>query len=325
MLAPEEWEEVIRILDKKFGLELVAVSAREPLMPGATRKKTIKALLTAKELGKTAGLVTNGIYLKNALHELENSGIILDYLDVSLEGPKEIDTRIRGPKHYDRVIAAIGDKRLGRVTDKFFISLTLNAWNSAPEILSSFVDWMVETFAEPRLAVLLLYPNVNVPADLWLDDERFHRALEIVLAASGRFVDIFIDAFPGCMPGFRDIIEDGYLPGGDELLRDNTGMLWGYVGENLYVRYENIPDLMRYQIRLTPEGRLIMPRGLEKTDYAHYAGAAVLSGRFDKTLEQALDKADAADRKADPKCLGQRCFPACRGENFRCDFIKRGQ
>ena len=206
--------------------------------------------------------MTNGLYLINALSDIEDSGVMLDYLDVSLEGPKETDERIRGPKHFDRVMAAIGDKRLMKVTDKFFISFTLNAWNCSPDIMNAFIDWMLKTFYEPRLAVLLLYPNVNVPRDLWLEDEQFIKSLEILLKTSEKFTDIFIDAFPGCMPGFHDIIKKGYLPGDDELMRDNTGMLWGYVGENLYVRYENIPDLMRYQVRITPEGRLIMPKGL---------------------------------------------------------------
>ncbi len=325
MLSPERWVEVIRTLDKKLDLELVAVSAREPLMPGATRKKTLKALQTAKELGKIAGIVTNGLYLINALSDFHSSGIILDYLDVSLEGPKEIDARVRGPKHFDRVMAAISDKRLMQVTNKFFISFTLNAWNCSPDILHTFIDWMIETFDKPRIAVLLLYPNVNVPQDLWLKDEQFIEALEIFLKASPGFADIFIDAFPGCMPGFHNIIEKGYLPGNDELLRDNTGMLWGYIGENLYVRYENMPDLMRYQVRITPEGRLIMPRDLEKADYAHYAGASVLSGKFEEDLDNTLKKANAVNVKADPACADQRCFSACRGENFRCNFIRREQ
>lgn len=325
MLSPERWAEVIRVLDKKLDLELVAVSAREPLMPGATRKKTLKALQTAKELGKIAGIVTNGLYLINALSDFHSSGIILDYLDVSLEGPREIDTRVRGPKHFDRVMAAISDKRLMQVTKKFFISFTLNAWNCSPDILHAFIDWMIETFDKPRLAVLLLYPNVNVPQDLWLEDEQFIKALEILLKASPGFADIFIDAFPGCMPGFHDIIEKGYLPGNDELLRDNTGMLWGYIGENLYVRHENMLDLMRYQVRITPEGRLIMPRDLEKADYAHYAGASVLSGKFEEDLDNTLKKANAVNVKADPACADQRCFSACRGENFRCSFIRREQ
>ena len=325
MLSPERWAEVIRTLDKKLDLELVAVSAREPLMPGATRKKTLKALQTAKELGKIAGIVTNGLYLINALSDFHSSGIILDYLDVSLEGPKEIDARVRGPKHFDRVMAAINDKRLMQVTNKFFISFTLNAWNCSPDILHAFIDWMIETFDKPRLAVLLLYPNINVPQDLWLKDEQFIEALEIFLKASPGFADIFIDAFPGCMPGFHDIIEKGYLPGRDELLRDKTGMLWGHVGGKLYVRYENIRDLMRYQVRITPEGRMIMPRDLEKEDYACHAMPAVLSNRLESTLNQIFEEVDVFDKQIDPKCVEQRCFPTCRGDNFRCSFLRREQ
>ena len=38
MLSPDKWAQVVLALDKKLDLELVAVSAREPLMPGSTRK-----------------------------------------------------------------------------------------------------------------------------------------------------------------------------------------------------------------------------------------------------------------------------------------------
>jgi len=325
MLSADQWVEVIRKLDEMLELELVAVSAREPLMPGATRKKTLKVVQASKELGKIAGIVTNGTYLKNVLPEFSTSGLVLDYLDVSLEGPKEIDEKIRGNGHFEKVMAAISDDRLLHVTEKFFISLTLNAWNCPVDVMHKFIDWMLETFDEPRLAVLGLYPNKNVPTDLWLTDEQFLRSLEVLLSASDKFADIFIDVFPGSIPGLRDIIEKGYLPGSDELLRDRTGMLWGLVGENLYVRYENVRDLMRYQVRVTPEGRLIMPRDLEEEDYGRYTRSAVLSDGFEGTLNQVLQEVDAFDRQIDPRCVGQRCLSTCMGDNFRCSFLRREQ
>jgi len=250
---------------------------------------------------------------------------VLDYLDVSLEGPKEIDDRIRGNGHFEKVMATISDDRLLKVTEKFFISLTLNAWNCSVDVMRKFIDWMLETFDEPRLAVLVLYPNVNVPTDLWLTDEQFLRSLEVLLSASDKFADIFIDVFTGSIPGIRDIIKKGDLPGSDELLRDRTGMLWGHVGENLYVRYENVRDLMRFQVRVTPEGRLIMPRDLEKMDYGHYTRSAVLAKGFEDTLNQVLLEVIALDRQIDPRCVGQRCLPLCRGDNFRCSFLRREQ
>lgn len=325
MLSADQWVEVIRKLDEMLDLELIAVSAREPLMPGATSKKTLKIVQASKELGKIAGIVTNGTYLKNALPEFSASGLVLDYLDVSLEGPKEIDEKIRGNGHFEKVMAAISDDRLLDVTKKFFISLTLNAWNCPVDVMHKFIDWMLGTFDEPRLAVLVLYPNRNVPTDLWLTDEQFLRSLEVLLAASDKFYDIFIDAFPGSIPGLRDIIKKGYLPGSDELLRDRTGMLWGYVGKNLYVRYENVRDLMRYQVRVTPEGKLIMPRDLEEEDYGRYARSAVLSDGFEGRLNQALREVDTFDRQIDHRCVGQKCFPLCRGDNFRCSFLRREQ
>ncbi|MEA1933141.1 MAG: radical SAM protein [Thermodesulfobacteriota bacterium] len=325
MLLTDNWVEVIRKLDQMLDLELIAVSAREPLMPGATRKKTLKIVETAKRLGKIGGIVTNGTYLKNSLTEFSASGLVLDYLDVSLEGLREIDDDIRGNGHFEKVMAAINDERLMKVTKKFFISLTLNARNCSVNVMQSFIDWMLKTFDEPRLAVLVLYPNVNVPEDLWLTDEQFLRSLGVLLRSSDKFADIFIDAFPGSIPGLWEIVEKGYLPGRDELLRDKTGMLWGHVGENLYVRYENIRDLMRYQVRITPEGRMIMPRDLEKEDYGRHAMPAVLSNRLKSTLNQIFEEVDVFDKQIDPKCVEQRCFPTCRGDNFRCSFLRREQ
>lgn len=325
MLSTDNWVEVIRKLDQMLDLELIAVSAREPLMPGATRKKTLKIVETAKRLGKIGGIVTNGTYLKNSLTEFSASGLVLDYLDVSLEGLREIDDDIRGNGHFEKVMAAINDERLMKVTKKFFISLTLNARNCSVNVMQNFIDWMLKTFDEPRLAVLVLYPNVNVPEDLWLTDEQFLRSLGVLLRSSDKFADIFIDAFPGSIPGLWEIVEKGYLPGRDEILRDKTGMLWGHVGENLYVRYENIRDLMRYQVRITPEGRMIMPRDLEKEDYTRHAMPAVLSNRLESTLNQIVEEVDVFDKQIDPKCVEQRCFPTCRGDNFRCSFLRREQ
>ncbi len=325
MLSVNQWIEVIRKLDERLNPALVAVSAREPLMPGATRKKTVKIIQISKELGKIAGIVTNGTYLKNALSEFVSSDIVLDYLDVSLEGPKAIDRKIRGRGHFDKVMAAINDDRLMKITDKFFISFTLNAHNCPIHVMREFIEWMLDTFDEARLAVLVLYPNVNVPEELWLTDEQFLRALELLLSVSHKFADIFIDVFPGSIPGLRDIIETGYLPGDDELIRDKTGMLWGYIDENLYVRYENLRDLTRYQIRVTPEGKLIMPRDLEKEDYRCHAKFAVMSDRLEEMLNKVLKEVDALDRQVNPLCAGQRCLPTCMGDNFRCSFLRRKQ
>lgn len=324
MLSGDKWVEVIRTLDQKIDLKLVAVSAREPLTPGATRSKTLRIVDAAVKRDKISGIVTNGCYLKGALPEIASSGLVMDYMDVSLEGPREVDEKVRGKGHFDRVMAAVNDERLMKATKKFFISFTLNAWNCAPDTLNAFLDWMLETFDEPRLAVLALYPNQHVPKELWLTDDQFLRALEILLGVSNKFGDIFIDAFSGSIPGFREIVLKNYLPGKGELLRDDTGMLWGFVGENLYVRYENIRDLARYQVRITPEGRLIMPRDLEEEDYLRSARSSVLSGFSNHTLNGILDEVKEIERAVEPKCLDQRCFPACRGDNLRCAFLDGG-
>ena len=324
MLSGEKWVEVIQTLDREIDLRLVAVSAREPLTPGATRSKTLRIVDAARQSGKISGIVTNGYYLKGALPEIASSGLVMDYMDVSLEGPREVDEKVRGKGHFDRVVATINDERLMKATEKFFISFTLNAWNCGPDTLRSFLRWMLKTFDEPRLAVLALYPNQHVPKELWLTDDQFLRALEILLEVSGKFSDIFIDAFSGSIPGFREIVQKNDLPGKGELLRDDTGMLWGFVGENLYVRYENIRDLARYQVRVTPEGRLIMPRDLEAEDYLRSAKSSVLSADWNNTLNGILDEVNRIEETVDPECLDQRCFPACRGDNSRCAFINGG-
>ncbi|MDW8309216.1 MAG: hypothetical protein RMK20_07565 [Verrucomicrobiales bacterium] len=320
-LAPEGWG---RLLDKLLPLirpVVVSVAAMEPLLPNGGQQRTLAALHTAIRHGVTCGLVTNGVYAESFLRQ--NAGKLeIDFMDVSVDGTKELDDRVRGAGHFDLVDRLLRSAVWKPVVKKLYVSCVLTKWNIQPVALRRFLDWVCDALDEPRLVLLFLYPNQNVDRALWLDDEDLVRCLDLLVERSGSFADLFIELFPPTVPGLARFIEEGVLPAGDELVRDEAGMLWGHVAENLFVRYETKRDFELFHLRISPEGFAIPSQSLERPDYLTGAYGNLVKEPWPLIRDRILQSVGERDRLRLPTpCATRRCSSVCHAENHRCPLL----
>lgn len=317
-LGPSEWEDLLDKLLPDVRPEVISVAAMEPLLPKTGQPRTAAILRCAARYGIPAGIVTNGIHAEG-FFAAHGHDIFMDFFDLSVDGPSEIDTHIRNSRHF-----ACADKLLsGRILDNFakriYVSCTLTTLSAKTEVLGPFFDWVKRRIREPRLVLLLLYPNVHVRPDLILDDEDVLRVLDLIVHKSREFADLFLDIFPSSLPGFSNLVERGILPGEGEVLRDSTGVLWGHVAENLFVRYQNKKDLNRYNLRISPEGFALPAGNFERRDYLNGAFGQLPREQWTTVQERILTTVTKEYDSVPAYCRNMPCVSLCRGENSRCE------
>ncbi len=275
-LEPSEWGDCLARVIPAIDPAVLSIAAMEPLLPGRTQDKTLAILGQAQRSGVPAGIVTNGMFASAFLSRCQSQGIRLAFLDVSVDGPPELDAAIRGPHHFGAVEGLLASHAAEANAERVYISTTLNRLNGTKHHLSRLFDWVQGHLERPRLVLLPIYPNQHVDTNLFLTGDELPELLPFLSRASRGFEEIFLDVFPSSIPDLAKLVAQGDLPGADQLLRDDTGMLWGHVADNLYVRYSNWNDLLRYQVRLSPEGQVIPPENFERPDYlAEILGNAV--------------------------------------------------
>lgn len=319
-LSSHGWGSMLERLVPAIHPEVISVAAMEPLLPGESCQKTRGILEKARELGISSGIVTNGIGAGDFFRSL-NGSVTLDYLDISVEGSSEIDAMIRGKKHFPMVDDFLRTKAYAGIVDRIYISTTLNKWNSQESALNDLFGWIRRRLDVPRLVLLPLYPNAHVDTRLFLSDSDFLGTLDFLVRESRHFEDIFLEVFPSSLPGLATMIEDGYLPGADEVLRDEAGMLWGHIAENLYVRYENKHDLELSHLRVSPEGWVMPPESIERPDYLHGTFGNLVMDDWSQIEEGILRSVRLRDSAAPEECRERPCFAICRGENNRCPLV----
>lgn len=121
------------------GAKVFGVVGKEPLMTWERTREILKYFSKKKHSDRSIkfGMVTNGTLLDMPkLQELSIMGI--DYIDVSLEGNKEINDRIRGTGTYEKVISNLCMLKSCELNTKAFISFTLNNLNK--NSISDLID-----------------------------------------------------------------------------------------------------------------------------------------------------------------------------------------
>jgi len=125
------------------------------------------------------GFVTNGTLLDGAkIEDLES--IQPDYIDVSLDGTKDIHDYIRGSGSYERTINNLKIMSRYKVIEKVFISFTENRLNI------SAISELVNALYNLGVKMILISPYVtrDKTDDLYLSDEGIIRWVEKILAGN---------------------------------------------------------------------------------------------------------------------------------------------
>lgn len=315
-LSIKEWNYLLDKLLPIIKPRILAVASREPLLLNS-QEKTASIMKTAeRHQVPCKGFVTNGYFVKDFWQK--NPDLKVSYMDISVDGPPEINQITRGPKHFSLVEDFLKTRSHKSNIEKVFISTALTKWTAPKEPLSRFLSWVKGTMKVPRLVLLVLYPNQNVDKTLHMEDDDLLKILDLLISESRNFEDLFLDMFPSSLPGLAMLMEQGIFPKGDEFIRDDSGMLYGHIAENLYIRIENLAELEKYHMRISPEGDIIPVSSIGRHDYLADSHGNLMKEDWkaiqDHTSFQFSTKLPA-------RCVGRTCASVCGGENYRCPIL----
>ncbi|MFH1034360.1 MAG: radical SAM protein [Pseudomonadota bacterium] len=320
-LGTEEWGDLIDKLIKEYSPVAVSVSAMEPLLPDGSREKTVQILKVAKRNGLRAGLVTNGMYAGEFLSAWHAKSSPLDFLDISIDGPPEVDKRIRGTKHLAAIEAFLKSGVSSEAVERVYISTALSQWNCSFKAITRHIDWVSELTDNPRIVFLAIHPNEHVDKRLPLPGKRFEETISSLAKGSRRCEEMFLDVFPSSLPDLAHLIENEILPGRGAVAEDDTGMLWGHVSDNLFVRYNNNQLLSRYQLRISPEGFALLPDAIEYSGYLSHSFGNLLLETPRAILANLARRLNSEQESMPSYCRGRDCEIVCRSENRRCSAM----
>ena len=322
-LGADQWEVLLERVIAQAAPEVIGISAMEPLLPDGTQEKSVRILRVAYDHGIRSGLVTNGMFAEG-FFQSEELPPAIDFLDISFDGPPAVNDQIRGPKHRVCVESFLASKLAGRVAKRLYISTTLNSWNLTPAAIREHVAWVRRWVESPRIVLLLLHPNEHVDSRLSIASSRFEAVLDCLHSESAGCEEVFLEVFPSSLPDLAGLVERGLLPGSDSVIQDDTGMPWGHIGENLFVRYNNDLLLRRYNLRLSPEGHALCPESLETAGYLQESPGNLVSESLAEVWRR-IESSVANNLDNLPRqCLGRDCLPLCAGENRRCQILQNG-
>lgn len=320
-LSSDEWAALLDQVLPVVQPNVVALAAREPLFDTRTRTITTRVLQTAKKHGIRSGLVSNGTDIETFFQEMDPL-LRFEYMDLSLEGTKEVDRQVRGAGHFEKIERVLDQAEYKRHVEDLYISTTMTAANSSAKQITEYFAWLLDHMDKPNLALLLLYPNRNVPESLALQGGDVERIIKLASSVSSKFHNLFLEVFPGSVPNLCRLVEEGVLPDADEVLRDSTGVLCGYIADNLMIRYITPRDLLKYHLRISPEGVALSSDGIENSDYlqGHYGN--LVAEDLSVVQRRITDELEKQKQTIPNECRGRPCFRICRGSNSRCPVLK---
>ena len=181
-LSVIEWTNLLDKILPQIKPEILAVASREPLMPHSQTKTVAIMEAGARHNVHSCGFVTNGYFAKEFWNKYPH--LFVDYMDISVDGPPEINAKTRGPEHFSLVENFLKSRTCCDKVGKIFISTALTKWTAQRETLYYFLDWVKKTLDKPRLVLLVLYPNEHVDKTLHVEDEDFLKVLDLLIEES---------------------------------------------------------------------------------------------------------------------------------------------
>lgn len=171
----------------RLGARFVGFSGGEPL----TRPDFPRVVAACKDRGMRVSIQTNGLSLRKRIASLPG----LDEVRVSLDGVREVQEALRGPRSHDAANDAI------RVCRERGIPVLATAVMTGPSLarLPEFLDLAA------RLGVAVLFQPMDarfvgsraVSETLWPDPEAFRAAVDLLIAHKERGSAVVANSLPG--------------------------------------------------------------------------------------------------------------------------------
>jgi len=331
-LTLQEWRAVIDdCVDN--GAKLFALAGKEPLINDRFREILLYLKTIRQNLGRELifGLVTNGWYLE------ENTDNLLDmelnYIDVSLDGHKEIHDKNRKKGSFDRALSGLLLACEKKVAKKVFISSVLHAGNykDIPFFVRDMYSKGIKHFN-----ISLLYPTANTPEHLLIRKNEYRDFFTTLLPSiMGSLptpcdLEIIIDVFTFALPFLRDLVQEQVIDI-NEIYVDDIDSLFSFRelanGCTIYTRFAL--DHLAYgkAIKITADGYCMVDyEALTMADYWRHSVGNVLDRPISVLYERLFDDrsylARLANQVSKEVCPKEPCYPLCLGKNDGCMFLK---
>ncbi len=204
------------------------------------------------------GFVTNGTLLDNQkIEDIEK--IQPNYIDISLDGTKNIHDYIRGIGNYDRTIDSLKTMSKYKIINKVFVSFTANKLN-LPTIVK-----LIDILYRLGVKNILLSPYVTLDKteELYLLDEEFVRWIDGLL--SGNVIDfckyqglnIYIKSDYITTPNLMGEFLQKRIIDKHNLFVDDYGVIFNrytFNGNDIYFNYLPWDDFLVRAIRISHDG-----------------------------------------------------------------------
>jgi MoaA/NifB/PqqE/SkfB family radical SAM enzyme len=266
------------------------------------------------------GGVTNGITIDRYAEDLQE--IHLDFLDISLDGPRAEHDAFRGAGAFDRTVSNLRlalDKDLAR---RVLVASTLTRFNSSAllhMLRDLIVDEGVQWFDIGPLMAVKMQPYQLLAGDCSDFLCALRQALEGI--ATRQQVTIFFELCAYCAAFLPALIDTGWLVP-EQLREDAHGHIYQEIhisdSIRLVLRPELIPEYWRMSWRITADGYVIGGcEPLVHTDYRRLAVGNIKDQQFADIFRKALGRGSVFHRMMraydSSGCRDRQCFQHCLG------------
>ena len=256
-----------------FGVRTVCFVGREPLLDPSALVSAIR--LKENEQATNIGLITNGTLINRWLSSLE-SGCI-DFLDVSLDGPRDIHDNIRGSGTFSRILRNV-DKLSARMRGRTSVLMTLQSANyhSPGALMRSLTGFGI------RQVVFGFYsPNSLTDETLSINLDEFRISLDAIVdsVTHEEGPDVLLDIDFTTPSVLAEVNRRGWLCPQDLMVDKAGDTIFPVLTETrrkLFLRAGLVSSNLWHSLRVTADGLILASDdGLDPSTYDSVALAGL--------------------------------------------------
>ena len=308
-------------LVKTLGTRMICVSDRDALTP----KRSIPyfnhlAQLRRQYPNLKFGGITNGLAIHHYVHDLQQ--IKLDYLDISIDGPRYEHEQFRGVGKFDLVLGNLRLALKHQIAERIMVATTLTRFNDDAiiRLITQFIqEEDVQWFdVSPLMAVKMQKYQLRED-DLVVFLDSLTKILAPIQPAHP--VTIFVEIPAYCASFLPALVHKEWLVP-ERIYQDCYGHLYQDILVNdtitLTLRPELIPEYWRHTLRITADGYVIGGcESLTQKDYEQFAIANIQSESIASIYQRAIlpdspfyhmmlsyDRSYCRDKPCFTHCLG---------------------
>lgn len=228
-----------------LGIKLVVLVGREPLLEFSRTREILGFL---KDKGVRIGMVTNGTLVSKHIEELRKYEF--NYIDVSLDGPKEEHETNRGPGTFDKAKEGIKLLLDNCNYHKFFLSSTLMSYNyrALEKMIEEFAGYGVEDFCFGTY----IYTGEN-PKEWKLKGSQMLEFIDILkrVKVGGQLI---IDVHSEVQHLWDFLIEKKVIFEGDIKFDRNHNCYYKVPGTNIFLKNSKYTTNLSHSVIITADG-----------------------------------------------------------------------